>query len=55
VISLNRPKDVIETRRLIARDHSVTAAQLRDESTPVKRLAALADPSLPPERDRTTP
>jgi 3-phenylpropionate/trans-cinnamate dioxygenase ferredoxin reductase component len=40
VISLNRPKDVIETRRLIARDHSVTAAQLRDESTPLKRLAA---------------
>jgi 3-phenylpropionate/trans-cinnamate dioxygenase ferredoxin reductase component len=42
VISLNRPKDVIETRRLIAREHSVTAAQLRDESTPVKRLAAPA-------------
>jgi 3-phenylpropionate/trans-cinnamate dioxygenase ferredoxin reductase subunit len=39
VISLNRPKDVIETRRLIAREHSVTADQLRDESTPVKRLA----------------
>jgi 3-phenylpropionate/trans-cinnamate dioxygenase ferredoxin reductase subunit len=42
VISLNRPKDVIETRRLIAREHSVTAAQLRDESTPVKRLATPA-------------
>jgi 3-phenylpropionate/trans-cinnamate dioxygenase ferredoxin reductase subunit len=42
VISLNRPKDVIETRRLIAREHSVTAAQLRDESVPVKRLAAPA-------------
>jgi 3-phenylpropionate/trans-cinnamate dioxygenase ferredoxin reductase subunit len=42
VISLNRPKDVIETRRLIAREHSVTAAQLCDESTPVKRLAAPA-------------
>jgi 3-phenylpropionate/trans-cinnamate dioxygenase ferredoxin reductase subunit len=55
VISLNRPKDVIETRRLIAREHSVTAAQLRDESTPVKRLAARPpDPSPPPERDRTT-
>jgi 3-phenylpropionate/trans-cinnamate dioxygenase ferredoxin reductase subunit len=56
VVSLNRPKDVIETRRLIAREHSVTAAQLRDESTPVKRLAARPpDPSQPPERDRTTP
>jgi len=42
VISLNRPQDVIETRRLIAREHSVTAAQLRDESIPVKRLAAPA-------------
>lgn len=56
VVSLNRPKDVIETRRLIAREHSVTAAQLRDESTPVKRLAARPpDPSQRPERDRTTP
>lgn len=56
VVSLNRPKDVIETRRLIAREHSVTAAQLRDESTPLKRLAARPpDPSQPPERDRTTP
>jgi 3-phenylpropionate/trans-cinnamate dioxygenase ferredoxin reductase subunit len=55
VISLNRPKDVIETRRLIAREHSVTAAQLRNESTPVKRLAARPhDPSQSPEQDRTT-
>jgi 3-phenylpropionate/trans-cinnamate dioxygenase ferredoxin reductase subunit len=55
VISLNRPKDVIETRRLIARDHRVTAAQLCDESTPVRRLATPAGPALPPEQDRTTP
>jgi 3-phenylpropionate/trans-cinnamate dioxygenase ferredoxin reductase subunit len=56
VVSLNRQQDVIETRRLIAREHSVTAAQLRDESTPVKRLAARPpDPSQPPERDRTSP
>jgi 3-phenylpropionate/trans-cinnamate dioxygenase ferredoxin reductase subunit len=56
VVSLNRQRDVIETRRLIAREHSVTAAQLRDESTPVKRLAARpSDPSQPPERDRITP
>lgn len=56
VVSLNRQQDVIETRRLIAREHSVSAAQLRDESTPLKRLAARPrDPSQPPERDRTTP
>jgi 3-phenylpropionate/trans-cinnamate dioxygenase ferredoxin reductase subunit len=55
VISLNRPKDVIETRRLIARDHCVTPAQLRDESTPVKRLAAPARSAPAAERDRTTP
>lgn len=42
VISLNRPRDVLDARRLIARDHSATAAQLRDESLPVKRLAAPA-------------
>jgi len=42
VISLNRPRDVLDTRRLIARDHSATAAQLRDESLPLKRLAAPA-------------
>ncbi len=38
VISLNRPRDVLDTRRLLAREHSVTAAQLRDESFPLKRL-----------------
>ena len=42
VISLNRPRDVLDTRRLIARDHSATAGQLRDESVPLKRLAAPA-------------
>jgi 3-phenylpropionate/trans-cinnamate dioxygenase ferredoxin reductase component len=42
VISLNRPADVLAARRLIARDHSVTAGQLRDESLPLKRLAAPA-------------
>jgi 3-phenylpropionate/trans-cinnamate dioxygenase ferredoxin reductase subunit len=40
VISLNRPKDVLDVRRLIARDHNATADQLRDESAPLKRLAA---------------
>jgi 3-phenylpropionate/trans-cinnamate dioxygenase ferredoxin reductase component len=42
VVSLNRPRDVLDARRLIARDHSATAAQLRDESLPLKRLAAPA-------------
>ena len=42
VISLNRPRDVLDTRRLIARDHSATAARLCDESLPLKRLAAPA-------------
>ena len=39
VISLNRPRDVLEARRLIAREHRATADQLRDESLPLKRLA----------------
>lgn len=39
VVSLNRPRDVLDVRRLLAREHSVTAGQLRDESTPLKRLA----------------
>ena len=42
VIALNRPRDVLDARRLIARDHSATSAQLRDESLPLKRLAAPA-------------
>ena len=42
VISLNRPRDVLDARRLIARDHSATAAQLCDESLPLKRLAGPA-------------
>jgi 3-phenylpropionate/trans-cinnamate dioxygenase ferredoxin reductase component len=40
VISLNRPKDVLDVRKLIARDHSATPDQLRDESLPLRRLAA---------------
>ena len=39
VISLNRPKDVLDVRKLIARDHRATPDQLRDESLPLKRLA----------------
>jgi 3-phenylpropionate/trans-cinnamate dioxygenase ferredoxin reductase subunit len=39
VISLNRPRDVLDARRLIKTDHSVTAAQLQDDAIPLKRLA----------------
>ncbi len=46
VISLNRPKDVLDVRKLIAREHRATADQLRDESLPLKRLAPSA-PSAP--------
>ena len=42
VISLNRPRDVLDVRRLIARDHCATADQLRDESLPLKRLVSSA-------------
>jgi 3-phenylpropionate/trans-cinnamate dioxygenase ferredoxin reductase component len=42
VISLNRPRDVIDARRLIARGHRATPDQLRDESLPLKRLATPA-------------
>lgn len=42
VIALNRPKDVLDARKLIARPHRATADQLRDESLPLKRLATAA-------------
>jgi 3-phenylpropionate/trans-cinnamate dioxygenase ferredoxin reductase subunit len=38
VVSLDRPREVLDTRRLINRDHDVTAAQLQDEAIPIKRL-----------------
>jgi 3-phenylpropionate/trans-cinnamate dioxygenase ferredoxin reductase component len=38
VISLNRPGDVLAARRLIGTGHSVTAAQLRDETFPLRQL-----------------
>ena len=49
VISLNRPKDVLDVRKLIARDHHATPDQLRDESLPLKRLAppSAATPRIP--------
>jgi 3-phenylpropionate/trans-cinnamate dioxygenase ferredoxin reductase subunit len=40
VVSLDRPRDVLDVRRLIARGHSATADQLRSESIPLKRLAS---------------
>jgi 3-phenylpropionate/trans-cinnamate dioxygenase ferredoxin reductase subunit len=38
VISLNRPGDVLAVRRMLFAPHEVTAAQLADESLPLKRL-----------------
>jgi 3-phenylpropionate/trans-cinnamate dioxygenase ferredoxin reductase subunit len=38
VVSLDRPREVLDARRLINRDHDVTAAQLQDEAIPIKRL-----------------
>ncbi|MBX6166640.1 MAG: FAD-dependent oxidoreductase [Thermobispora bispora] len=38
VISLNRPRDVLEVRRLLFTEHHVTAEQLQDESVPLKHL-----------------
>jgi 3-phenylpropionate/trans-cinnamate dioxygenase ferredoxin reductase subunit len=44
VIALNRPRDVLDTRRIMATQHSVTAEQLADESIPLKRLTRPARP-----------
>jgi 3-phenylpropionate/trans-cinnamate dioxygenase ferredoxin reductase subunit len=38
VVALNRPRDVIDAKRLLFTDHHVTADQLRDESVRLKRL-----------------
>jgi 3-phenylpropionate/trans-cinnamate dioxygenase ferredoxin reductase subunit len=38
VLALNRPRDIFDTRRIMATHHSVTAEQLADDSTPLKRL-----------------
>ena len=39
VVSLNRPRDIIDARRLIGAGQRVTAAQLTDDTLPLKRLA----------------
>jgi 3-phenylpropionate/trans-cinnamate dioxygenase ferredoxin reductase component len=45
IISLNRPKDVLQVRRMLFADHTVTAAQLQDEATPLNRLAPRKQPA----------
>ncbi|MEU6098781.1 FAD-dependent oxidoreductase [Streptomyces sp. NPDC047079] len=40
VVSLDRPRDVLDVRRLVFQEHQVTREQLRDESVALKRLAA---------------
>jgi 3-phenylpropionate/trans-cinnamate dioxygenase ferredoxin reductase subunit len=44
VISLNRPKDVVATRRLLFAEHHASVELLQDESTPVSSLASRARP-----------
>jgi 3-phenylpropionate/trans-cinnamate dioxygenase ferredoxin reductase component len=39
---VSKPRDVLDVRRLIAREHRATADQLRDESLPLKRLVPSA-------------
>jgi 3-phenylpropionate/trans-cinnamate dioxygenase ferredoxin reductase subunit len=39
VVSLNRPRDVVDARRLIGAGQRVTAGQLTDDTLPLKRLA----------------
>lgn len=46
VVSLDRPRDVLDTRRLITRDHAVTAAQLQDEAIPIKRIGTPPRPAM---------
>jgi 3-phenylpropionate/trans-cinnamate dioxygenase ferredoxin reductase subunit len=38
VIALNRPRDVLDARRLLFADHEATVEQVRDEALPLKRL-----------------
>ena len=45
VVSLNRPKDVLAVRRLLFTKHSVTPAQLQDESIQLNRLAPRKTPA----------
>ena len=42
VIALDRPGDVLAVRRMLHTPHEVTAAELRDESVPLKELLAAA-------------
>ena len=51
VISLDRPRDVLDVRRLLFTEHRVTAEQLRDASTPVKRL--VPRPARPSTQGKT--
>lgn len=45
VISLNRPRDVLATRRLLFTDHHASPEQLVDESTPLNRLVPRERPA----------
>jgi 3-phenylpropionate/trans-cinnamate dioxygenase ferredoxin reductase subunit len=45
VVALNRPRDVIDVRRLLSTPHTVTADQLRDETVRLKRLVTQGQPT----------
>lgn len=45
VISLNRPRDVLATRRLLFTEHHASPEQLQDESTPINRLVPRVRPA----------
>ncbi|MBP2351768.1 3-phenylpropionate/trans-cinnamate dioxygenase ferredoxin reductase subunit [Kribbella aluminosa] len=45
VISLNRPRDVLATRRLLFSEHQASPDQLKDESTPLNRLVPRERPN----------
>lgn len=45
VISLNRPRDVLATRRMLFAEHHASPEQLSDESTPINRLVPRQRPA----------
>jgi 3-phenylpropionate/trans-cinnamate dioxygenase ferredoxin reductase subunit len=45
IISLNRPRDALATRRLLFTEHHASPGQLKDESTPLNRLVPRERPA----------
>ncbi|MEV7502706.1 FAD-dependent oxidoreductase [Streptomyces sp. NPDC093018] len=51
VVALNRPRDVLDVRRLVFAEHEISPEQLRDESVALRRLLPRAAAARP-ARDR---